>query len=74
MRGALSNRDPGDETDRAPVGDFNVLSWRYEELERAGYPVDIAVMLAERSDVDLHLACRLLDRGATVHEALRILT
>lgn len=69
MARVLTDRD---ETPR--VGDFNVLSWRYEELERAGYPVDIAVALAERSDVDLHVACSLLGRGATVHEALRILT
>lgn len=31
-------------------------------------------MLAERSDVDLHQAVELLERGATIHEALRILT
>lgn len=74
MREPLVQCDPGDEDARTPVGDFNVLSWRYECLEAAGYPVDIAVMLAERSDVDLHLACALLDRGATLHEALRILT
>jgi hypothetical protein len=53
---------------------LDVLNWRFEELERAGYPVDIAIMLAERGEVDLHSACDLLTRGATVHEALRILT
>jgi hypothetical protein len=53
---------------------LDVLNWRYEELERAGYPTDIAVMLAERGDVDLHDACALLRRGATIHQALRILT
>lgn len=74
-RRALSNRDPGDETPESPpVGDFNVLSWRYEQLELAGYPVDVAVMLAERSDVDLHVACDLLEHGASVDEALRIIT
>lgn len=71
----LTNRDPGDETDDRPtIRDLDVVSWRFDQLEDAGYPVDIAVMLAERSDVDLHLACALLDRGATLHEALRILT
>lgn len=75
MARVLTNRDLGDQTpERPPVGDFNVLSWRYEELERAGYPCDIAVLLAERSDVDLHVACNLLERGATLHLALRILT
>ena len=53
---------------------MDVLVWRYEELERAGYPTDIAVMLAERGDVDLHEACELLGRGATIHQALSILT
>lgn len=53
---------------------IDVLNWRYECLEDAGYPVDIAIMLAERSEIDLHEACNLLARGATVHEALRILT
>lgn len=71
--GAVVDRDPGDET--APVHrDLGVLSWRYEELERAGYPVDVALILAERADVDLHSACDLLGHGASVDEAVRILT
>jgi hypothetical protein len=53
---------------------LDVLNWRFEELERAGYPTDIAVMLAERGEVDLHDACDLLTRGATIHQALSILT
>ena len=57
-----------------PLRNLDVLNWRYERLEDAGYPTDIAIMLAERGDVDLHLACDLLERGATMHEALRILT
>lgn len=57
-----------------PRHDLDVLNWRYEQLEDAGYPVDIAIMLAERLDVDLHLARTLVERGATVHQAVRILT
>ena len=59
-----------------PVGQvqLEVLNWRYESLERAGWPTDLAIMLAERGEVDLHDACDLLTRGATIHEALRILT
>jgi len=53
---------------------LEVLNWRYESLERAGWPTDLAIMLAERGEVDLHDACDLLTRGATIHEALRILT
>ena len=60
--------------EQAQLVGLDVLTWRFEELERAGYPVDLAVMLAERGDVDLHQACELLKHGATVHEALRILT
>lgn len=63
---------PGDEV--PTVRDLDIVSWRYDQLEDAGYPVDIAVMLAERGNVDLHVACELLERGATVHEAIRILT
>lgn len=70
---AIENRDPGDETDAPRLG-LDVVNWRFEELERAGYPIDIAIMLSERSDVDLHAACELLEHGATIHQAIRILT
>ena len=53
---------------------LDVVAWRYECLEDAGYPVEMAITLAERADVDLHLACELLERGASVKNALRILT
>lgn len=53
---------------------LDVLNWRYVCLEDAGYPTDIAVMLAERGDVDLHVACKMLAGGATIHQALNILT
>ena len=71
MPRALTNRD----ADATPsVRDPDVVFWRYNQLADAGYPTDIAVMLAERSDVDLHTAVKILQNGATVHEALRILT
>lgn len=68
----LIDRDTGDETGPA-LRDLDVLNWRYEALERVGYPVDVAIALSARSDVDLHVACDLLRQGATVSEALRIL-
>jgi hypothetical protein len=49
-----------------------VMSWRYDELRKAGYPVENAVRVAE-SEADLHIACDLLKQGATVMEAMRIL-
>lgn len=68
----LTDRDAGDESGPA-LRDLDVLNWRYEELERAGYPADVAIALSSRPDVDLHQACDLLRQGATVSEALRIL-
>jgi len=67
----LTDCDPGDEM---PERDLDVVSWRFDRLTEAGYPVAIAVMLAERRDVGLHGAVALIERGATLHEALRILT
>lgn len=53
---------------------WKVLLWRQEELERAGYPADLAMLLAENAEVDLHFATDLLERGCSVERALRILT
>ncbi len=50
-----------------------VRAWRLEELQRAGYERMMARTLAERADVDLHLATALLRRGCPVDTALRIL-
>jgi hypothetical protein len=50
-----------------------VLGWRYEELLRAGYAEREAMLLADRADVDLHLAVELLRRGCPPATALRIL-
>jgi hypothetical protein len=37
-----------------------VQAWRQEELERAGYPRELASELAGRFDVDLHTAVALV--------------
>jgi hypothetical protein len=50
-----------------------VRAWRLEELQRAGYERKMARTLAERSDVDLHLATALLRSGCPIDTALRIL-
>lgn len=55
-----------DETDR-------VLRWRCEELRRAGYGLQDALLLAITSEVDLHLAADLLARGCPNGTAIRIL-
>jgi hypothetical protein len=50
-----------------------VLEWRLEQLERAGFRGDVVVDLAERRDVDLHDALRLVEAGCPPALAARIL-
>jgi hypothetical protein len=50
-----------------------IEQWRHEELERAGYDPESALVLAASHDVDLHAAVDLLRRGCTVDLALQIL-
>jgi hypothetical protein len=50
-----------------------VFRWRFDQLERAGYPGDAALDLAGRSDVDLHVALDLVKRGCPADLAFRIL-
>ncbi len=50
-----------------------VRGWRLEELLRAGYNHRAAHELAERTDVDLHVATSMARAGCPVSTALRIL-
>ncbi len=50
-----------------------VEQWRLDSLERAGYDVESAAVLAASPEVDLHRAVSLLERGCTVELALQIL-
>ena len=50
-----------------------IRNWRFEELDRAGYGTTAATELAERSDVDLHVAVSLLRAGCPERTARRIL-
>jgi hypothetical protein len=50
-----------------------VERWRQESLERAGYDVEAASVLAASPEVDLHAAVEILQRGCPVHLALQIL-
>jgi hypothetical protein len=50
-----------------------VWHWRVEELLRVGYKPWDALVLGQRADVDLHVACALLEEGCPVVLALRIL-
>ena len=61
------------ETNVRPTEQELVERWRAEELERAGYPVDVAAELAMRTDVDLHRAAELLKSGCSPELAVQIL-
>ena len=50
-----------------------ILTWRMRVLDRAGYDPDAAAALACSTEVDLHVAVRLLERGCPAETALRIL-
>lgn len=50
-----------------------VERWRTTELMRVGFPGDDAVALASRTDVDLHEAIELVQRGCPPDLAVRIL-
>ena len=47
--------------------------WRAEVLERAGYGREGAEQLARRTDVDLHQAVEIVERGCPPALALEIL-
>ena len=51
-----------------------VQRWRFEELMRAGYALPDAIELALRTDVDLHWATSLVERGCPSETAVRIAT
>jgi hypothetical protein len=50
-----------------------IVVWRTEQLERAGYPSGSAVVVASHLEVDLHTAVDLVRDGCAVETALRIL-
>ena len=64
---------PTAETTQTPTEQELVERWRAEALERAGFPEDVAAELATRSDVDLHRAIGLLQKGCSPQLAADIL-
>jgi len=50
-----------------------IVMWRYDELERAGYEMRNAQRLARKLDVDLHKAAELLQKGCDQAVAMQIL-
>jgi hypothetical protein len=53
--------------------DGEVLRWRFEELRRAGFETEDALIVATDGQIDLHLATKLLREGCPPQTALRIL-
>lgn len=64
---------PAIETVAESVEQERLISWRQEELERAGYDKRAALALALETTVDLHLAVNIIRRGCPQRTALRIL-
>ena len=64
---------PTAETSVRPSEQELVERWRAQELERAGFDPSAAAELAGRSDVDLHRAVELLQKGCPPDVALSIL-
>jgi hypothetical protein len=50
-----------------------IIRWRSQELRRAGYEERAALLIALHTEVDLHLATRLLAEGCPPKVAVRIL-
>jgi hypothetical protein len=57
----------------AVVPEIDVIRrWRFDELLRAGYDIADAADVALRTDIDLHWAMRLVQRGCPSAMAARI--
>ena len=52
---------------------LRVLVWRFKQLCRTGFELELATTLAARIDVDLHEAIGLVERGCPPETAGRIL-
>lgn len=65
------NRAAFDRVDRAEAE--KIQHWRFERLVEAGYKPEAAAFLADRVEIDLHLAVELARRGCPSATAVRIL-
>jgi hypothetical protein len=52
---------------------LDVVTWRSERLERAGFAPDTAAALAADFQMDLHALLELVESGCPPHLAARIL-
>jgi hypothetical protein len=63
-----------DESSALDEGEMEVLCWRLEQLQRAGYLDELAYAIAEDNRIDLHRACELVANGCPPPTAYRILS
>lgn len=61
------------QTDTQHAFPFSVADWRFQQLLQAGWPETDALLLAEQPEIDLHLACELLEQGCDRELAWQIL-
>lgn len=52
--------------------DLALVAWRTLSFERMGIPMDDAMLMARRRDVDTDDVRKMLERGATVEQAMAI--
>ena len=52
---------------------LRVLVWRFNQLCRSGFELELATTIATRLDVNLHAAINLVERGCPPETAGRIL-
>ena len=64
----MAGLEVGDETDVE-----RIMRWRLEELKQAGFEGSAALAIAADTEIDLHLAIKLLRRGCPPALAARIL-
>ncbi|HEY6960599.1 MAG TPA: hypothetical protein VI408_01780 [Gaiellaceae bacterium] len=64
---------PTAESNIRPTEQELVERWRAQELERAGFPEDLAAEFAVRNDVDLHRAIAMVAAGCAPELAADIL-
>jgi hypothetical protein len=62
-----------DPTTAEGAGATGIASWRYARLRKAGLDTELAELLSQGCDVDLHALIELVERGCPAPLAARIL-
>lgn len=73
VESSLSTEANSDQTPEPPDETMGIRRWRVERFLELGFPLRLATLMAKRSDINWHEAEHLIDTGATVEEAEKIL-